>query len=103
MTSAEATRTWREYFDPSFYLGHYADVRNARIDPFFHFLLRGNRERRTPSIQFDAGDYLDRYPDVAASGLNPRGHVAVFGRSEGRIANGVSCAPTFPAPHMVNN
>jgi GT2 family glycosyltransferase len=103
MASPEATLTWRECFDPSFYLGYYADVRNAGIDPFFHFLLRGNRERRNPSPRFDTADYLGRYPDVAASGLNPLLHFAVFGRSEGRIAKGFAGAPAMATPRVVNN
>jgi glycosyltransferase involved in cell wall biosynthesis len=103
MAIPDATQTWREHFDPPFYLNYYADVRNARIDPFFHFLLRGNRERRNPSPKFDTADYLNRYPDVAASGLNPLLHFAVFGKREGRMAKAFGGAPTVATPRVVNN
>ena len=46
-------------FDPTWYLEHYADVREAGIDPFVHFLQDGGKEGRWPNAFFDPRWYVE--------------------------------------------
>jgi Glycosyltransferase WbsX len=48
-------------FDANFYLSANADVAEAGIDPFSHFMEQGFRENRDPSPDFDTGFYRSRY------------------------------------------
>jgi hypothetical protein len=58
---------WREgrqpnfYLDPSWYLAHHADVREAGFDPVLHYLLHGDAEGRAPGPHFDAHWYRARH------------------------------------------
>ncbi|GJD50054.1 hypothetical protein OPKNFCMD_2790 [Methylobacterium crusticola] len=89
-----AARGWREGRDPNAvfdvrgYLGAYADVRAAGIDPLAHYTLFGWREGRDPSASFDTRSYLAANPDVAAAGGDPLLHYLAFGIYEGRAAAG---------------
>jgi GT2 family glycosyltransferase/glycosyltransferase involved in cell wall biosynthesis len=79
---------WRvdpvEVFDTQYYLFKYDDVAAAGIDPLFHFLRYGARERRNPHPLFDTDYYLEQNPDVARSGHNPLLHFLRFGGLESR-------------------
>src|ERR1035438_9967684 len=76
---------WARYFDSAYYVRTYPDVSEKGVDPWLHFLLFGNVERRNPSDLFDTEYYLTNYPDVAATGLNALVHYSLFGAGEGRI------------------
>lgn len=71
-------------FDRTWYLEHYQDVTDSRIDPLRHYLLHGAPEGRDPGPSFSSSAYLEAYPDVVAVGLNPLLHYARYGRAEGR-------------------
>jgi hypothetical protein len=58
------------YFDESWYLRTYRDVRRAVAaaefqSGFHHYMLRGASEGRSPNPDFDEKWYLTHYPDVA--------------------------------------
>jgi hypothetical protein len=78
-------------FDETWYLAHYPDVIEAKIDPVRHYLLYGGLERRDPGPHFSSGWYLDRYEDVKRSGINPLVHFLRFGLPEGRITHESKC------------
>jgi len=76
---AAALDLWQKYFDAEEYLREHPDVARAKVDPWIHFLLRGNAECRNPSERFDIRRYLMESPDVKASGVNALLHFALFG------------------------
>lgn len=85
------------YFNRSYYLDQYPDVRDSKINPILHFIRFGWKEGRSPSEKFDTAYYLDRYPDVKRAGINPLIHFLKFGRKEGRhplpmASNGIEAA-----------
>ncbi len=71
-------------FDRGFYLAAYADVAQAGLDPFLHFMESGWREGRDPSAKFSTEYYLQANPDVVEANLNPFWHFIIAGRAEGR-------------------
>jgi len=74
------------YFDPAYYLLTYQDCRLADVDPLWHFVRYGWKERRNPCAEFDTGYYLEANPDVKQAGVNPLAHYHYlrYGRQEGR-------------------
>jgi len=72
------------YFDPAYYLHNYSDCRRADIDPLFHYIKSGWKEKRNPSDKFDTEFYLSVNPDVKQAGINPLVHYLRNGRKEGR-------------------
>lgn len=72
------------FFDVSYYLRSYDDVRKSDINPIKHYLKFGWKEGRNPSERFDTNFYLDIYPDVRDSGMNPLVHFIMFGKYENR-------------------
>jgi glycosyltransferase involved in cell wall biosynthesis len=85
--NVQAMETWYKNFDIGYYVRTYPDVIQSGVDPFLHFLLFGNKERRRPSPQFDIEYYLTRFPDVEQTGVNALLHYSLFGRAEGRTLN----------------
>lgn len=73
-----------EYFDPGYYLLKYPDCRLADVDPWWHFIRQGWKERRNPSAGFDTDYYLETNPDVRQAGINPLVHYVRYGQWEGR-------------------
>ena len=65
-----------EEFDTKFYLGKNPDVRDAGIDPFFHYIESGFREARDPSAEFKGAFYTRRYLNGDNS-VNPLLHYLV--------------------------
>lgn len=61
-------------FDAEWYLAEYPDVREAGMDPAWHFARHGHEEGRRPGPNFDPARYLAEQPDAAASGLSPFAH-----------------------------
>jgi len=72
------------FFNASYYLKNYPDVRKSGIDPIEHYLLRGASENRNPSQFFDTAYYVEKYPDVLESKMNPLIHYLEKGSKEGR-------------------
>lgn len=73
-------------FDEDFYCLQYPDIRQADINPLWHFVSNGWKEGRNPSEKFNTNYYLSNYPDVRDSELNPFYHYVKFGQKENRLA-----------------
>lgn len=58
-------------FDKKYYLFHYADVRQADVDPLWHFVRSGWKEGRNPSEGFDTRAYVESVADVFDGKQNP--------------------------------
>jgi lipopolysaccharide biosynthesis protein len=71
-------------FDVNWYLSTYEDVREKKMEPWWHFMRYGLREGRRPHPLFDANWYLETYPDVANSRFLPFEHYHRFGQKENR-------------------
>jgi len=71
-------------FSAEFYLSSYPDIRDAGIDPVWHYTVSGWKEGRDPSLSFSTRYYLETYPDIRAAGVNPFYHYLASGKAEGR-------------------
>ncbi len=73
-------------FDTRFYLETYSDIRNAGINPFFHYVVAGASELKQvrESSLFDAEYYLASNPDVRSAEADPAKHYLLHGWKEGR-------------------
>ncbi|WP_299524553.1 glycosyltransferase family 2 protein [uncultured Methanobrevibacter sp.] len=69
-------------FDDVFYAETYDDVKG---DSLTHYLLKGHKEGKLPSLDFDPDFYNNNYPDVQRANLNPLLHYIVHGKNEGKI------------------
>lgn len=76
-----------EFFDVDWYLKHYPDVAESKMNPAEHYLLYGAAEGRLPGPLFDGTWYLQHYPDVAEAGVNPLLHFITYGIQEGRSSS----------------
>lgn len=100
-------RDWRkaytlrktDLFDPLWYVRMNPDVKDAGIDPAFHYVRHGATEGREPSPFFSGRDYLSGNPDVASAGLNPLLHYLRHGRFENRKLR-MSKLTAFGPRHM---
>jgi FMN phosphatase YigB (HAD superfamily) len=86
------------FFDPSWYVRAYPDVRAARygaarFGPARHYLRHGYREGRNPGPLFDARWYETHHLDAGHRGENPLVQFLRAGAAEGRVA----CSLTVPA------
>lgn len=68
-------------FDEEFYNKTYSDVSG---DALTHYLAKGYREGKLPSLDFDPDFYLKTYPDVELADINPLFHYIAHGKSEGK-------------------
>ena len=71
-------------FDKGFYLLTNQDVRDADIDPLWHFVKNGWVEKRDPSALFEINSYLNLNPDVEVQNINPLIHYIKHGQYENR-------------------
>lgn len=71
-------------FNADFYLSSYPDIRDAGVDPIWHYAVSGWMEGRDPSLTFSTRYYLETYPDIRDAGINPFYHFLVSGQAEGR-------------------
>ncbi|MBQ9026454.1 MAG: glycosyltransferase family 2 protein [Methanobrevibacter sp.] len=69
-------------YDEDFYLKTYDDVSG---DGLTHYLVKGFREGKSPSLDFDDEFYLKAYPDVKQAGINPLLHYIAYGVNEDKI------------------
>jgi glycosyltransferase involved in cell wall biosynthesis len=74
-------------FDEAYYCLQYPDVRQADVDPLWHFTSFGWKEGRNPSAVFDTKFYLKNNPDVYTLKINPLSHYIKYGKKEGRLPN----------------
>ncbi len=100
---------WKQGLDPApsfstrLYLKHHQDVARAGVNPFQHFITKGQQENRQAFVsrrsetaaqtdtrqacvaaEFDADFYMAMNPDVAAQKLDPVRHFMTDGWREGR-------------------
>lgn len=81
------------YFDSAFYLGVNRDVREARLDPYHHYLFTGYREGRRPSRTYSLDRYAARFSLNPQSGISPLAHFLYNNGSESlldRTASGLT-------------
>ncbi len=83
-------RVVRTEFDCSYYRTAYSDVALSGIDPVYHYVTYGWKERRSPRADFDPARYLECNPDVASAGVEPFYHYIQHGRREGRAPYGAA-------------
>ena len=69
-------------FDEEFYNNTYKDISG---DALTHYLFKGYKEGKLPSLDFDPDFYLKAYPDVKQANLNPLFHYVAYGKSEGKF------------------
>jgi glycosyltransferase involved in cell wall biosynthesis/uncharacterized protein YbaR (Trm112 family) len=81
------------YFDPSWYLETYSDVKSEGLSPALHYLMHGAAEHRDPGPWFSTRQYLRNNSDVAAAGANALLHYLRHGAQEGRVPH---VAPPLP-------
>lgn len=72
-------------FDEDFYCLQYPDIREADVNPLWHFVSIGWKEGRNPSEKFDTKFYLKNYQDVKDADINPFCHYVKFGMKEKRL------------------
>ncbi len=59
-------------------------MRDAGLNPLYHYVSGGAAEGRSAGPDFDTAYYLAQNPEVGASGMNPLLHYIRHGRAEGR-------------------
>lgn len=69
-------------FDEAYYCLQYPDVRQADVDPLWHFTSFGWKEGRNPSSLFDTKNYIQENPEVLYANINPLIYYIKTGRSE---------------------
>lgn len=74
-------------FDTSWYALNNPDVVVNGVNPVWHWLIVGWREKRDPSPLFNVEWYLKSHPDVERAEINPLIHYIKFGVAEGRDPN----------------
>src|SRR5262249_50214742 len=57
------------------------------LNPFSHYILKGDKEGRNASPWFDSKYYQEQNPDVARLGINSLAHFISIGLAEGRKPN----------------
>ena len=70
------------FFNSSWYLEKYPDVRAAGIDPALHYLLHGAKEQRDPGPLFSTTAYKARHPELTKSNENPLIHFLDSGQHQ---------------------
>lgn len=68
---SKSTTEPSRFFDTSFYLGMYKDVRASGYCPLLHYVLYGWKEVRAPSPFFDRAGFLEQHPSIDASKSDP--------------------------------
>ncbi|MEM5813139.1 MAG: glycosyltransferase family A protein [Candidatus Aenigmatarchaeota archaeon] len=69
-------------FDEDYYLENNPDVKEAGIDPLYHFIVAGWKEGRNPSRKFNINLYKSVNQDV--KDVNPLLHYILYGVKEAR-------------------
>lgn len=64
----------KDYFDYDYYLNEYRDVLRSNMNPIYHFLSRGYREKRNPNSHFNTSIYLESHPNLIKEDFNPFVH-----------------------------
>lgn len=75
------------YFDANWYLERYPDVKASGLDPFFHYVEYGAKEKRDPGPNFSTENYFLENPDAEKRGINPLVHFKKSGRKHHSVKN----------------
>ena len=70
----EEYNTIVDFFDQDYYLSQYFDIRENNVNPIYHFLSKGYKERRNPNDTFITSLYLKNHPEILEQDLNPFVH-----------------------------
>ena len=63
-----------QFFDASWYLQRYTDVKQATLDPVWHYIHYGVAEGRDPGPGFSTKEYIIQYPEIKKRKINPLVH-----------------------------
>lgn len=88
-TKSYKTVAASKLFDGAWYLNQNPDVRDSGIDPVWHYVAYGWKERRNPGPLFDGNEYLAMYTDVKKVQICPLVHYELYGRDKGLGENAV--------------
>jgi hypothetical protein len=96
------------HFDRNYYLKNYPDIRQADINPLWHFVKTGWRENRNPSSEFNIKSYVDSHPEVKILQINPLIHFIRYGKGKIKATsrNDIRESPTgqlIEKPQIKNN
>jgi hypothetical protein len=73
------------YFDKNWYLTHYPDIIQPKVDPLIHYLKIGGFEGRDPGPNFHSGWYLHKYSSRSKNELNPLIYFIEKGKEDGHL------------------
>ncbi|SBT18945.1 Chondroitin synthase [Marinomonas gallaica] len=76
-----------EQFNSQYYAAKNPDVIQSNVNPFYHYLMCGEKEGRRPSAYFNPKLYLDYNPDLSNWDLSLLAHLVLTGLNEGRVHN----------------
>ncbi len=91
------------YFDASYYLSMYEDIKKIGVDPYEHYMKLGFKEGRNPNRWFETDYYLKANADVKAHGGNPFLHYLNFGWVEERLPNSYSTEDFYGAIDSIDD
>lgn len=80
-----ASEQLKLFFDQSYYLDKYADIKEANVDALQHFIEFGIQERRSPNPNFDPVWYEENYPESKLSKLSAFEHYLQIGEPRNYI------------------
>lgn len=85
----KAIRVLRQcsWFNTTWYLTQYPEVKESGADPVEHYFYQGANEGKSPGPFFDTSRYLEQYPDILKNDLNPLLHYVEIGFYEGLRAD----------------
>lgn len=72
-------------FDHEYYLSKYPDIRDADVNPLWHFIRVGWKENRNPSPSFNTKYYISNNPELKFSRNNPLVHFILSRKKQRRI------------------
>lgn len=81
-------------FDPEWYKKFYTDLWHADVDPLFHYVKHGHREKRRPNYIFDPNWYEGKYSDEIAGEI-PLLFYATEGGKLGHAPSENFCPETY--------
>ncbi|MBE7527711.1 MAG: CDP-glycerol glycerophosphotransferase family protein [Burkholderiales bacterium] len=75
------------WFNTTWYLTQYPEVKESGADPVEHYFYQGANEGKNPGPFFDTSRYLEQHPDISENDLNPLLHYVEIGFYEGLRAD----------------
>ena len=88
----EGRLNFLDYFDRTWYLQQYPEVKELNIDAVEHFLTIGWKEGKNPNKDFDCKFYIQTYKDIERAGINPYIHYITRGKNEGRLPSAIKAS-----------